>query len=345
MYKLLLFFALLSSADAFSQARQIIIGTPTTLSGQVSADSVIATKATSSAINIKDFGAIGDGIADDRAAIQRALDSGYTQKKVVHMPSGTYSMSTSSAEGIISNLFVKPGVVLIGDGESTILRRKSTSLNGYTIEYYKSINDAAVLRARNYTFKNFRIVGTTGRGYEAPGATDSDGGIFLGTAANRMNKVLIEGVRADTLNKECFAVWDAVECIMRNNKVYSCNHDAYNPQIIERLIMQGNIAEGANFAIEYDGRRADTTKTTAFIVGNSFTNCYEYGINIESGDDVKISNNIISGQEGSTTVTGQSIGVFIHPSVAAIDKVEITDNTINNFINGQVDNSNATTAC
>ncbi len=38
-------------------------------------------------VNVKDFGAIGDGIADDSPAIQKALDSGST---IVEIPEGNY---------------------------------------------------------------------------------------------------------------------------------------------------------------------------------------------------------------------------------------------------------------
>ena len=39
-----------------------------------------------SAVEVRDFGAVGDGIADDTAAIQRAIDAG----GIVHFPPGVY---------------------------------------------------------------------------------------------------------------------------------------------------------------------------------------------------------------------------------------------------------------
>jgi hypothetical protein len=44
------------------------------------------------AVNVKDFGAVGDGVTDDTAAIQAALDSG--AKKVI-LPSGNYKITTT----------------------------------------------------------------------------------------------------------------------------------------------------------------------------------------------------------------------------------------------------------
>ena len=43
-------------------------------------------------VNVKDFGAIGDGIADDSPAIQKALDSGST---IVEIPEGNYRIVTT----------------------------------------------------------------------------------------------------------------------------------------------------------------------------------------------------------------------------------------------------------
>lgn len=41
-------------------------------------------------VNVRDFGAIGDGLADDQEALQRAFDYGATHKIPVYIPPGTY---------------------------------------------------------------------------------------------------------------------------------------------------------------------------------------------------------------------------------------------------------------
>jgi hypothetical protein len=41
-------------------------------------------------VSVKDFGAVGDGVTDDTAAIQAAIDYGVLQSNVVFMPSGNY---------------------------------------------------------------------------------------------------------------------------------------------------------------------------------------------------------------------------------------------------------------
>jgi hypothetical protein len=46
-------------------------------------------------VSVKDFGAVGDGVADDRAAIQECLDYCNNSNKVVFIPAGTYKILDS----------------------------------------------------------------------------------------------------------------------------------------------------------------------------------------------------------------------------------------------------------
>jgi hypothetical protein len=61
-------------------------------------------------VSVKDFGAIGDGVANDTAAIQAALDSG---ADAVYFPSGTYNISTE--------LYVSSNTAIHGDSFSSIV--------------------------------------------------------------------------------------------------------------------------------------------------------------------------------------------------------------------------------
>lgn len=63
-------------------------------------------------VNVKDYGATGDGVTDDTTAVQAAI----TAKYGVYFPSGTY---------IVSNLILRDGSRLFGDGYSSILQMKA----------------------------------------------------------------------------------------------------------------------------------------------------------------------------------------------------------------------------
>ena len=78
-------------------------------------------------VSVKDFGAVGDGVADDTAEINAALASG---AKMVHFPSGNYKVSAT--------LNIPVNVSIIGDGVNASIIDGSAAVyanltNGYHI--------------------------------------------------------------------------------------------------------------------------------------------------------------------------------------------------------------------
>jgi parallel beta-helix repeat protein len=93
-----------------------------TPAGTGAVDTTVQTKLRES-VSVKDFGAVGDGVADDTAAIQAALNSGAS----VFLPSGTYNIS--SALTIPTN-----GQEFIGQGKGkSIIKQTATNKNGIII--------------------------------------------------------------------------------------------------------------------------------------------------------------------------------------------------------------------
>jgi len=90
--------------------------------GNISNSTAIATGSTTArslanrfadVVNVKDFGAVGDGVTDDTAAIQETLNSG---AKSVFFPSGTYMIGAAGLTGVSNQNWV-------GDGfQKTILK-------------------------------------------------------------------------------------------------------------------------------------------------------------------------------------------------------------------------------
>lgn len=65
-------------------------------------------------ISVKDFGAVGDGIADDTAAFQAAVDAAQT----IYVPAGTYRISTVTISSNTTLIGVDKGSTFItGDGD------------------------------------------------------------------------------------------------------------------------------------------------------------------------------------------------------------------------------------
>jgi hypothetical protein len=82
-------------------------------------------------VSVKDFGAVGDGVADDTAEINAALASG---AKMVYIPAGTYKVSAT--------LNVPVNVSIVGDGpNASIIDGSAATYANLTSGYH--INVAA----------------------------------------------------------------------------------------------------------------------------------------------------------------------------------------------------------
>ena len=80
-------------------------------------------------VSVKDFGAVGDGVTDDTAAIQAAVN--YAGSGTVTLPNGTYLVTDTIT-------VLESGLVIVGDGNSVF---STTILNGTTNKPAFTIGD------------------------------------------------------------------------------------------------------------------------------------------------------------------------------------------------------------
>ena len=76
-----------------------------------------------STFNVKSYGAIGNGVANDAVAIQAAITAAVLDHGTVYLPAGTY--------GIKTTLFVGSNVTMVGDGVTSVV----TPLPGWSSPY------------------------------------------------------------------------------------------------------------------------------------------------------------------------------------------------------------------
>ncbi len=100
-------------------------------------DGCITFPADAGFVNVKDFGAKGDGITDDTAAINAALsasgsDTGETfwQDKIVYLPIGTYLVSDTITKRYPNGRYAS-GAILIGQHRDKVIIRLQDAASGF----------------------------------------------------------------------------------------------------------------------------------------------------------------------------------------------------------------------
>lgn len=103
-------------------------------------------------VNVKSYGAVGDGSTDDTAAIVRAIDAAISSGGTVFFPPGTFIADSTSLRVTIP---AGGNFVMAGAGPQSILKRKSGSITGdnqYLLNITTGTSDADVVSVRDLTF-------------------------------------------------------------------------------------------------------------------------------------------------------------------------------------------------
>ncbi|WP_019652270.1 glycosyl hydrolase family 28-related protein [Variovorax atrisoli] len=102
-------------------------------------------------LSVKDFGAVGNGVADDTTALQAAINAANASGKVVYLPAGIYRTT--------SVLSVTKGIRITGDGASPYNPQIGTVGGGSWLHFDHMGNGIYVLQSGNFTsgvrFDNF----------------------------------------------------------------------------------------------------------------------------------------------------------------------------------------------
>ena len=268
-------------------------------------------------VNVKDFGAVGDGVADDTAAIQAAVNVAGQSKKV-YIPSGIYYCSSP----IISNLATS----FSGDGisETTLLFENS---DGFIIS---PNNDNGSVEINNIAFHK-KIGAASGTAIKYDGSAQQSGGIIVNRTSPRfyfnniairgendasnsgwLNGIVIDsgihgiidgihfegmfnpsiGFTAILSNKAISFIGSGagVEFLVKNSWVFYCNFCVYADK------QEGIFIDSCNFVAVTKGvviENIDNNIRPQLNITNTHINFSQYGISTAKQAQINASNNLL----------------------------------------------------
>ena len=224
-------------------------------------------------VSVKDFGAVGDGVADDTAAIQAAVNAAQITGQSVYLPAGTYLVTSVNGSGAIN---ISAGIEMFGDGAGTIIKLKSGA-TGFVIYGY----NAAVFSGLH--LRDFVVDGNS------VATAQLDAGLVQILNASDFildNLTVKNGTRASApAGINGIAIADTASNItsgtIQNCVIENCSKGLLNWTSNARNgLIQGNILRNA--------------------VGNGLAP----GLQINGGQNVKVIGNSIYGNEGSGVLIG-----------------------------------------
>lgn len=154
------------------------------------------------AVSVKDFGAVGDGVADDTAAIQAALNAGMAR---VVVPAGMYRVT--------AKLIVPSNITLSGDGVASVIRLGNAA-NTYMFENSGHTGGSN----ENITFENLCLDGNVAN--QTNNGTANKHIIRFKTVA----RLTVRDCTIRNSGTDCINLIDCDYATIRHNRL----HNAYN---------------------------------------------------------------------------------------------------------------------
>ena len=231
-------------------------------------------------VNVKDFGAVGDGVANDTAAIQAALDSG---AKKIKIPSGDYLVGSTIS--ITSPVEIEGSGRVFSNNQITIFRVLSSNVSIKNIEIEGAGNSSY-----NTLNRLIEVLGT-------------DNG--AATAPTRLTNIKIKDCKLHSVGR-CGIYAQYIESsIISDNHISDAGYAGIEIKSSIELNISSNFisdispgTSGNSYGIYLSQTNsADTTRHPTCkrikVIGNTVKNVEWEGLDCHGGEDILFLNNIV----------------------------------------------------
>ncbi len=218
-------------------------------------------------INVKDYGAVGDGVADDTAAIQAALTAAISSARTVFIPAGKYrhtGLSINSQSGIDIYGKRQPSagrdggseLIYTGTGNAITIQNTGGNLTSYRINlrnlglWFTQAATAGIY-AVNLQESTFQNIGINGSAIVGGPYTQTYGIDLNGASICNIINCVIQGVTtAIKFHKDAGGSGSANVTIERNNIFNVLN--AISFALESQISVKDNWFEGFQYALLLD---------------------------------------------------------------------------------------------
>jgi parallel beta-helix repeat protein len=249
-------------------------------------------------VSVKDFGAVGDGVTDDTAAIQAAIDAA----NGVFFPTGSYLVD--------DQIDLKANLLLYGEGGSKIVL--ATGVTPFVLR-----GDAV----NNFVMRDLEIEGNGAAGFSTVYITNSTN-VTIDNC-----KITKSGAMALLLIGCLFAKVE--NCTLSNNYFYGV--DARDCDDCKFIANRCTDNGDTGVATSAGGRGINLWRSRGcYVAGNRFVSNSEYGFRIysEAADTTISYNNIVTGNTFQNNVRADLVLYDEGVAFSFVTRNVITDNVI-----------------